>query len=258
MSRVISIVNQKGGVGKTTTAANLGAYLARLGNFVLLIDLDPQANATSAIGLDQQKIKNHVYHGLIQTDFSLREAVQPTIHQGYKVIPAHPDLAGARVELVPLADREYRLRNSLLELRNDYDYIIIDCPPSLDLLTLNGLVAADDVLIPVQAEYLALEGLGQLMQTISLVKDNLSPPLSVLGAVVTMYDRRNKLSNQVVAELKNHFPARVFESLIPRNVRLSEAPSYGRSILDYDAASAGAKAYENLAREIIEHYNSWF
>ena len=164
-------------------------------------------------------------------------------------------MAGARVELVNIEDREYKLHHSLLEVRNDYDYIIIDCPPSLDLLTVNGLVAADEVLIPVQAEYLALEGLGQLLQTINLVKENLRPELSVLGAVVTMYDKRNNLSSQVLEDLKQHFPFRVFNSVIPRNVRLTEAPSYGQSILAYDASSKGAKAYQELAREILQQEN---
>lgn len=250
MSQTIAIVNQKGGVGKTTTAVNLGAYLAWLGKFVLLVDLDPQANASSALGINHQTVTKGVYHGL-SDDVSFRDVVQGTGHQGYKIAPASADLAGARIELVPLENREYRLRNALLEVRNDYDYIIIDCPPSLDLLTLNGLVAADAVLIPVQAEYLALEGLGQLLNTLNLVKENLQPDLSILGAVLTMHDKRNKLSNQVHAELKEHSPFYVFEAVIPRNVRLTEAPSYGQTILAYDAASKGAKAYEQLAREIL-------
>jgi len=254
MSRIIAIVNQKGGVGKTTTAINLGAYLAWLGKFVLLVDADPQANATSSLGLDQSKLGKALYHTLVEP-ISFREIIQGTHHQGYKIAPATPDLAGARVELVNLADREYRLRQTLLEVKNDYDYIIIDCPPSLDLLTVNGLVAADEVLIPVQAEYLALEGLGQLLNTISLVKENLKPELNVLGALVTMYDKRNRLARQVLAELRQHFPYRVFGTLIPRNIRLTEAPSFSQTILAYDAGSVGAKAYENLAREIIQQEN---
>ncbi|OGY50653.1 MAG: hypothetical protein A2951_01860 [Candidatus Buchananbacteria bacterium RIFCSPLOWO2_01_FULL_56_15] len=250
MSQTIAIVNQKGGVGKTTTAINLGAYLAWLGKFVLLVDLDPQANASSALGINHQTITKGVYHGLAD-DVSFRDVIVGTGHQGYKLAPATPDLAGARIELVPLEDREYRLRNALLEVRNDYDYIIIDCPPSLDLLTINGLVAADAVLIPVQAEYLALEGLGQLLNTFNLVKENLQPELSILGAVLTMHDGRNRLSNQVFAELKEHSPFHVFETVIPRNVRLTESPSYGQTILAYDASSKGAKAYEQLAREIL-------
>lgn len=251
MSRIITIVNQKGGVGKTTTAINLGAYLAWLGKFVLLVDIDPQANATVGLGLDQNAVNLGVYDALVN-GISFREIIRGTNHTGYKIAPATADLAGARIELVNLDNREYKLHQSLLEVRNDYDYIIIDCPPSLDLLTLNGLVAGEEILIPVQAEYLALEGLGQLLNTINLVKENLKPELSVVGAVVTMYDKRNKLSEQVLNELKTHFPFRVFQTIVPRNVRLTEAPSYGQSILAYDASSNGGKAYESLAREIIE------
>lgn len=251
MARVIAIVNQKGGVGKTTTAVNLGAYLAWMGKFVLLVDIDPQANATSALGVGSQQFDKNVYHTLIET-MSFREIIRGTHHQGFKVAPATPDLAGARVELVPVENREFRLRDSLLEVRHDYDYIIVDCPPSLDLLTINGLVAADEILIPVQAEYFALEGLGQLLSTIDLVKTNIRPELSILGAVVTMYDKRNKLSAQVAEELRNHFPHRVFSTMIPRNVRLTEAPSFGQTILSYDARSSGGKSYEDLAREIIQ------
>jgi len=254
MARIIAIVNQKGGVGKTTTAINLGAYLAWLGKFVLLVDVDPQANATSSLGINPANLDRGVYNTLIES-VSFREIIQGTHHQGYKIAPSTPDLAGARIELVNLEDREYKLRHSLLEVTNDYDYIIIDCPPSLDLLTVNGLVAADEVLIPVQAEYLALEGLGQLLNTVNLIKENLKPELSVLGALVTLYDKRNKLSGQVLNELKQHFPHRVFNTIIPRNVRLTEAPSFGESILAYDARSSGGRAYENLAREIIQLEN---
>lgn len=254
MGRTIAIVNQKGGVGKTTTAVNLGAYLAWLGKFVLLVDIDPQANATSGLGVDQSGIKKGIYHTLIEP-ISFREIILETNQQGYKVAPSTSDLAGARVELVNLENREYKLRQALLEVKNDYDYIIIDCPPSLDLLTVNGLVAADEVLIPVQAEYLALEGLGQLLNTVNLIKENLEPELNVLGAVVTMYDKRNKLSAQVLNELRQHFPHRLFNTIIPRNVRLTEAPSFGQSILSYDSRSDGGKAYENFAREIVEQEN---
>jgi chromosome partitioning protein len=252
MPRIISIVNQKGGVGKTTTAVNLGAYLASQGRFVLLVDLDPQANASSGLGIDLSQVQKSVYHTLIEP-VSFREIIRPTLQQGYKIAPASNDLAGARVELVGLENREFRLHEKLLEIRNDYDYIIIDCPPSLDLLTLNGIVAAEEILIPVQAEYLALEGLGQLLQTIDLVKGGLKPDLTILGAVVTMYDKRNKLSGQVLNELKNHFPHKLFETLVPRNVRLTESPSFGQSILDYDPKSPGGRAYESLAKEILSH-----
>lgn len=251
MGRVISVVNQKGGVGKTTTAINLGAYLAHLGKFVLLIDIDPQANATSSLGIDQNNLDKGVYHSLIDP-ISLRDIVLGTKHPGYKVAPATPDLAGARVELINMDGREHRLREKLLEIKNDYDYIIIDCPPSLDLLTINGLIAAEEVLIPVQAEYLALEGLGQLLNTINLVKENLKPDLKILGAVVTMFDKRNRLSGQVENDLRQNFPHKVFRTVIPRNVRLTEAPSYGQTILTYDAKSVGGKAYEDLAREVME------
>jgi len=257
MAKIITIVNQKGGVGKTTTAINLGAYLAWLGKFVLLVDIDPQGNATSGLGIDLENIEAGVYETIVG-DKSFREIIKSTGHQGYKVAPATSDLAGARIELVNLENREYRLQQSLLEVRNDYDYIIIDCPPSLDLLTLNGLVAADEILIPVQAEYLALEGLGQLLNTINLVKNNLKPELSILGAVVTMYDKRNRLSAQVVSELKAHFPFKVFNSVVPRNVRLTEAPSYGQSILAYDSSSKGAKSYQGLAQEILEQENNFY
>lgn len=252
MSRIISVVNQKGGVGKTTTAINLGAYLAWLGKFVLLVDLDPQANATSSLGVNHAELTHGVYHSLIN-GYSFRDIIQPTSHAGYKVAPATADLAGARIELVGLENREHKLRDAMLEVRNDYDYIIIDCPPSLDVLTINGLVAADELLIPVQAEYLALEGLSQLINTIQLIKENIKPELAVLGAVVTMYDKRNKLSDQVVNELRQHFPHKVFDTLVPRNVRLTEAPSYGQTILAYDGRSSGAAAYEALAREILLH-----
>ena len=257
MSKIIAIVNQKGGVGKTTTAINLGAYLAWLGNFVLLVDLDPQANATSALGIKQEQVTNSIYHSIINPEIKIREIILDTSHQGYKIAPANQDLAGARVELVSIQNREYQLRNLLVEIRNDYDYIIIDCPPSLDLLTLNGLVAADEILIPVQAEYLALEGLGQLLQTIALVKENLQPNLRILGAVLTMYDKRNKLSGQVFDELKKHFPFKIFEPPVPRNIRLTESPSYGQSILAYDPKSKGGRSYENLAREIILYHQSF-
>ncbi len=254
MSRTIAIVNQKGGVGKTTTAINLGAYLAWMGKFVLLVDIDPQANATSGLGIDLPNVDLSVYHSIIN-NISMRQIVRGTGHVGYKLAPATPDLAGARVELVNLDGREFRLKDRLFEVKNDYDYILIDCPPSLDLLTINGLVASDEVIIPVQAEYLALEGLGQLLNTVNLVKDSLQPKLRILGAVVTLFDKRNKISGQVLNELRQHFPNRLFNTIIPRNVRLTESPSFGQTILSYDPRSAGGKSYEDLAREIIEQEN---
>jgi chromosome partitioning protein len=250
MAKVIAVVNQKGGVGKTTTAVNLGAYLAEHGKYVLLVDLDPQANATSGLGIDYHGAEKGVYEA-ISGDFLLREVLQPTQHVGFRVAPATPALAGANVELVSVENREFRLAESILELRGDYDYILIDCPPSLGLLTLNGLVASDYVLIPIQAEYYALEGLGQLINTINLVQENLKPELSILGAVITMFDKRIKLSDQVREELYKFFPDKIFRTVVPRNVRLTEAPSHGKSIAHYDPTSKGAKAYKNLARELM-------
>jgi chromosome partitioning protein len=251
MARVISIVNQKGGVGKTTTAINVGAYLAELGKFVLLVDLDPQANATSGIGIDHRGLQQGVYEAILgQTP--MRAIVQPTAHEGLRIAPATTALAGLNIELVEMERREFRLRDAILEIRNDYDFILIDCPPTLGLITLNGLVAGDEILIPVQAEYYALEGLGQLMETVQLVRERIRPEVDVLGAVVTMYDGRTKLSDDVLHELYKYFPNNIFRSVIPRNVRLAEAPSFGRTIVQFDGGSKGAKAYERLAREILE------
>lgn len=253
MAQIFSVVNQKGGVGKTTTAVNLAAYLASLGKFVLLVDLDPQANATSSLGFDHRQLERGVYE-TISGACRVSEAALDTRTPGFRVVPATQALAGANVELVQLDRREYRLQDALLEVRGSYDFILIDCPPSLGLLTVNGLVAADAVLIPVQAEYFALEGLGQLMETIELVRQHLKPSLEVLGAVITMFDKRNALSDAVMRDLYQFFPKRIFRSVIPRNVRLAEAPSHGRSILEYDPACPGAKAYERLAREIVDHH----
>ncbi|OGF20685.1 chromosome partitioning protein ParA [Candidatus Falkowbacteria bacterium RIFOXYA2_FULL_38_12] len=251
MAQIISIVNQKGGVGKTTTAVNLGAYLANFGKFVLLVDMDPQANATSGLGIDHRVLGKGVYESIAGLN-SFGDIVVNTPVRGYKVAPATVSLAGANVELVNAERREHRLHDALLEVRNDYDYIIIDCPPSLGLLTLNSLVAADSVFIPVQAEYYALEGLGQLLETINLVKESLKPELEILGALITMYDSRVGLSEAVLKELYQYFPNKIFRSVIPRNIRLAEAPSHGLSILHYDARSKGARAYERLARELLE------
>jgi len=250
MAHVVSVVNQKGGVGKTTTTLNLAAYLAELGKFVLVIDLDPQANATSGLGIAHADLEHGIYEGIIGTR-SMRDIVHPTPHQGLKIIPATQALTGASVELVNVEDREHYLRKALLEIRNDYDYILIDNPPTLGLLTINGLVASDSVLIPVQAEYFALEGLGQLMNTVNLIKENLKPDLNVMGAVITMYDSRTRLSNEVLQELYRYFPDKIFRSVIPRSVRLAEAPSFGKTILGYDPSSKAAKAYERLAREFV-------
>jgi chromosome partitioning protein len=250
MAHVISVVNQKGGVGKTTTSLNLAAYLAEQGKFVLLIDLDPQANATAGLGIDYKNLERGMYQGLIGTH-RLRDLVLSTPHEGLKVIPATPSLAGASVELVTAEAREHFLRKALLEIRHDYDYVIIDNPPSLGLLTINALTAADSVLVPVQAEYYALEGLGQLLGTIDLVREQLNPALKLMGAVITMYDSRTRLSQEVLEELYKYFPDKIFRSVIPRSARLAEAPSFGKTILGYDPSSKAAHAYERLTREFI-------
>jgi chromosome partitioning protein len=250
MAHIVAVANQKGGVGKTTTSVNLAAYLAEAGKFVLLVDLDPQANATSGLGVDHRSIERGVYEALIGVH-PARNLILPTPHQGLKVLPATQALAGAAVELVTVADREHFLRKALLEVRNDYDYVIIDLPPSLGIITINGFVAADSVLIPVQAEYYALEGVGQLLNTINLIKENVKPELDVMGAVITMYDSRTRLSNEVLEELYRYFPNKIFRSVIPRSVRLAEAPSFGKTIHGYDPQSKAAKAYERLAREFI-------
>ncbi len=250
MGKIIAVVNQKGGVGKTTTTVNLGAYLAEAGKEVLLVDLDPQANATSGLGIEHQKLEAGVYEALLGQK-PLYSVIKRTVQPHYSVAPATVALAGAGIEMVALENREFRLALMLEELRSEYDYIIVDGPPSLGLLTVNSLVAADEVLIPIQSEYYALEGLGQLLETVQLVRDNLKPSLNIMGAVVTMFDRRNKLSGAVLEELKKFFPGKIFDSVIPRSVKLAEAPSYGRSILHYDPKSSGAKAYESLAQEVI-------
>lgn len=224
--------------------------MAALGKFVLLVDLDPQANATSGLGIDYQNLNKGIYEVLVG-EAKIRDIVIQTQQEGYRVAPANMNLAGAGVELVNTENREFRLRDALLEVRNDYDYILIDCPPSLGLLTINGLAAAEQVLIPVQSEYYALEGLGQLLNTVNLVRENLQPQLSVRGAVVTMFDPRTNLSNEVFQELYKYFPNNIYRSVIPRSVRLAEAPSFGRPILHHDPVSKGAKAYERLAREFL-------
>ncbi len=251
MGKIISIVNQKGGVGKTTTAINLGAYLAYLGKDVLLVDIDPQANATSGIGIDHKNLPHGIYESLVG-DKPIYNIIKHTLQDKFKVAPATISLAGAGIELVHMDDREYRLKNVLEEIKDEFDYIIIDGPPSLGLLTVNSLVAADEVLIPIQSEYFALEGLSQLLETIGLVQNNLKPELGIKGAVITMFDNRNRLSTSVMNELYKYFPNRVFRSIIPRSVRLAEAPSFGRSILHYDPKSKGGRAYERLAREFID------
>lgn len=245
---IVAIANQKGGVGKTTTAVNLGAYLSQ-GRKVLLVDMDPQANATTALGFDEKQIQHSVYEVLVDGD-PIAEAVLPTRHPDFLLAPSTRRLAGAEVEMVNMMAREGRLKRALQGVTDGYPVTIIDCPPSLGLLTVNALTAADVVLIPVQCEYLALEGLTQLMHSINLVRDSLNPNLTMLGVLLTMHDGRTNLSSQVVDEVALHFPDLVFDTVIPRSVRLSEAPSYGKTILEYDPISRGGLAYAALALEV--------
>lgn len=249
MSKVIAVANQKGGVGKTTTAINLSACLADLGFDILLLDIDPQSNTTSGLGFDPRKLDKSIYHVLID-NVPITEIITETAVKHLSLVPSNADLVGAEVEMVSLIAREMRLRSALQSVRDKYDYIIIDCPPSLGLITLNALTACDSVIIPIQCEYYALEGLGQLLETITLVKDNLNPKLEIEGILLTMQDRRVRLSDQVISEVRNYFKGRVYNTNIPRNIRLSEAPSFGKPIILYDPKSAGAKAYMKLAKEV--------
>ncbi len=251
MARIIGIINAKGGVGKTTTANNLGAYLAALGKYVLLVDLDPQANATAGLGLHLADDHINLYHTLV-ADEEPEAIIQKTSLFGLDVLPSAPSLAGATVELVDMSEREFRLKKTLDKIRTNYDYILIDSPPSLGLLTINGLVAAEQVIIPVQCEYYALEGLTQLFKTVDLVRGSLNPQLKILGVLLTMYDKRNKLANEIVTEVKKNFPGHVFETIIPRSVSLAEAPGFGKTILQFDEKSKGAQAYRELAEEILK------
>lgn len=251
MGRVISIANQKGGVGKTTTAVNLSAILAKKGKKVMLIDADPQGNASSGLGLEKD-MENSLYDVLIN-DANIEDTLQNTELKTLKVCPSNMDLAGAEVELVSEMSREQRLKEKLDEVKDEFDFVIIDCPPSLGLITLNAFTASDSVLIPVQCEYFALEGLGQLLNTINLVKKHLNKTLEIEGAVLTMYDMRTNLSNQVVKEVKRYFEDKVYKTVIPRNIKLSEAPSFGMPIIMYDSKSKGARAYEKLARELLKN-----
>lgn len=250
MAKIIAFVNQKGGVGKTTTTINIGRYLADFGKKVLLVDLDPQGNASSGLGVDARSREKNLYHAMV-LGLDPKELIVTTPAENLHLIPAAQDLAGAEIEMVHLEGREFRLYYVLRQLRPYYDYILIDSPPSLGLLTVNGLVASDEVVIPVQTEYYALEGLSQLLGTIELVKEHLQPNLKIMGAICTLFDRRNRLARQVVNEVRTHFPGPVFEAVVPRSVRLAEAPSFGKSILDFDAFSKGARAYKQAAREII-------
>ena len=250
VARIIAVANQKGGVGKTTTSVNLGACLAECDQRVLLVDCDPQGNASSGFGIQKSALDQTIYEVLIG-GVDIHDAIQHTDYQVH-VVPANINLAGAEIELVSTISRESRLKKALDGVREEYDYILVDCPPSLGLLTLNGLTAADSVLMPIQCEFYALEGVSQLMNTIQLVKNNLNPSLTIEGVLMTMYDSRTKLSEQVVAEVRENFKDAVYQTMIPRNVRLSEAPSYGQPILAYDARSKGAEVYMALAREVFQ------
>lgn len=252
MSKVIAIANQKGGVGKTTTAVNLSSCLAYKGKRVLIIDIDPQGNTTSGLGVDKKSIGKSIYDVVIN-DVTIQDTLVDTAIKTLKLCPSNIQLAGAEVELVSVISRETRLKAALREIRSQFDFILIDCPPSLGLLTLNSLTAADTILVPIQCEYYALEGLSQLMNTVKLVQKHLNPELEVEGVVLTMFDARTNLSIQVVDEVKKHFRNKVYRTVIPRNVRLSEAPSFGLPIILYDPKSKGSECYLELAEEVIEY-----
>ncbi|WP_439128751.1 ParA family protein [Polaribacter sp.] len=251
MGKIIAIANQKGGVGKTTTSVNLAASLGVLEKKVLLIDADPQANASSGLGIDVETVEGGTYHVLEHT-LAAKDAVVKTTSPNVDIIPAHIDLVAIEIELVDKQEREYMLKKSLVEIKDDYDYILIDCAPSLGLITLNSLVAADAVIIPIQCEYFALEGLGKLLNTIKSVQNIHNADLEIEGLLLTMFDSRLRLSNQVVDEVRKHFSSMVFDTIIRRNTRLGEAPSYGESIIAYDATSKGAVNYLNLAQELLK------
>ena len=252
MSRVLAIANQKGGVGKTTTAINLAAALAANDIKILLVDSDPQGNATSGLGVSKDPDKPSLYHVMLG-DTHLKDAIRPTDFEGLDIISADKNLIGANLEMVDLENREYRLRERLAEVRELYRFIIIDCPPSLDLLTLNALLAADSVLIPIQCEFFALEGVSELMDTIERIRESFQHPLAIEGILLTMFDDRTNLTRQVAADLRDFFKDEVFKTVIPRSVRLAEAPSFGKPILSYDPRSKGAESYIRLAKEILDH-----
>ena len=251
MGKIIAIINQKGGVGKTTTAVNLSAALGQLGCRVLLADLDPQGNATSGVGINKREVKVSSYHVLME-ESGAAEAILPTRFKGLSILPSNIDLAGAEIELVEKENRAKSLRAALLRVKEDYDFIFIDCPPSLGLITVNALTASDSILIPIQCEYYALEGLSDLLSTVRVVKRRLNPGIELEGLLLTMYDGRTNLSMQVAEEVKRHFPGKVFATVIPRNVRLSEAPSHGKPVNYYDGSSRGSVAYKQLTEEILE------
>jgi len=251
MAQIICIANQKGGVGKTTTSINLATALAKIGKRTLLVDCDPQANATTGIGIDKTALRQNIYHGLIG-DVGIRELIHPTAVEGLSVIPARVELIGFEVEMMAHEGRELVMRELLDEIKGAYDYIVIDCPPSLSLLTLNAMASADSILVPLQSEFYALEGLTQLIDTVKRIKVSLNPRLRISGILLTMFDRRTNLSFQVAEEAEKHFNDLVFTTRIPRSVRLSEAPSYGEPIFLYDPSSVGAKSYMALAKEVVE------
>ncbi len=252
MGRIIAVANQKGGVGKTTTATNLSACLAEKGKKVLAVDLDPQGNMTSGLGVDKNEVENTVYE-LILDECTIKECIQEEILENLSLLPSNVDLAGAEIELIGVENKEFILRESINQVKNDYDFIIIDCPPSLNTLTVNAMTTADTVLVPIQCEFFALEGLSQLIHTINLVRERLNPSLDIEGVVFTMYDARTNLSLQVVENVKENLNQTIYKSIIPRNVRLAEAPSHGQPITMYDSKSAGAEAYRELANEVIEN-----
>ncbi len=250
MGRIIAIANQKGGVGKTTTAINLASCIAETGKKVLAIDLDPQGNMTSGLGVDKSELENTVYE-LMLSECTIRESMQTTVVNNLKIIASNVNLAGAEIELLGINDKEYILKTAVDYIRDDFDFIVIDCPPSLNMLTVNAMTTADTVLVPIQCEYYALEGLSQLIHTINLVQERLNSKLQIEGIVFTMYDVRTNLSNQVVENVKENLDAKIYETMIPRNIRLAEAPSYGIPINMYDSKSAGSESYRNLAKEVI-------
>ena len=252
MGRVLAVANQKGGVGKTTTAVNLSAGLAIAGHKTLIVDLDPQCSATSGLGLHPREVEGSIYHVLIDQK-TAEDVAQEAKVENLSILPASRDLIGAEIELVPLERREYRMAEALLQIRREFEYVVIDCPPSLGLLTVNALTAADAVVIPLQCEYYALEGLSALLDTIGFIRQTLNPRLEIQGLLLTMFDRRNSLAHQVVNEVRQHFPDQVFKSIIPRNVRLSESPSYGTPALVYDRRSRGAEAYAALTEELVQN-----